>query len=106
MIFAKHVLRGASAAALLAALSIPVIPLAQAPAGDAASDADARAAETERRMTDDERFSLIISVIGPAIGLPRDERIPAMSRTPVPGTHPAFHASAFPRCRAATRAWG
>ena len=29
-----------------------------------AGDADARARETEQQMTDDERFSLIISLIG------------------------------------------
>src|SRR5262249_1874309 len=40
--------------------------------------AEARARETESKMTDDERFSLIISMIGPAaaVGLPRDKRIP------------------------------
>src|SRR5688572_411440 len=40
--------------------------------------AQARARETESRMTDDERFSLVISVIGavPLLGLSRDERIP------------------------------
>jgi beta-glucosidase len=40
--------------------------------------ADARAIETEAKMTDDERFALVISLIGavPSIGIPRDERIP------------------------------
>lgn len=40
--------------------------------------ADGRAYETEQKMTDDERFSLIISLIGPvpSIGVPRDQRIP------------------------------
>jgi beta-glucosidase len=40
---------------------------------------DERACVTEARMTDDERFSLIISLIGavPSIGVPRDARIPA-----------------------------
>src|SRR5262245_54690134 len=40
---------------------------------------DARASETEQKMTDDERFSLIVSLIGavPSIGVPRDQRIPA-----------------------------
>ncbi|MFZ4260452.1 beta-glucosidase family protein [Sphingobacterium sp. HJSM2_6] len=39
---------------------------------------DARARETEKKMTDDERFSLIISVIGrvPGIGIEKDPRIP------------------------------
>src|SRR5262245_15848334 len=40
---------------------------------------DARARATEQQMTDDERFSLIVSVMGavPLIGIPRDPRIPA-----------------------------
>lgn len=39
---------------------------------------DERARATEQQMTDDERFSLIISVIGamPAVGIPRDPRVP------------------------------
>lgn len=45
--------------------------------GQAASP-DERARETEHQMTDDERFSLIISLIGaiPSMGVPRDKRIP------------------------------
>jgi beta-glucosidase len=38
---------------------------------------DERARDTEERMTDDERFSLIISLLGPASIVPRDPRIPA-----------------------------
>jgi beta-glucosidase len=40
--------------------------------------ADTRARETEAKMTDDERFSLLTSLIGavPSIGVPRDKRIP------------------------------
>ena len=40
--------------------------------------ADERARETEQQMTDDERFSLLVSLIGavPSIGVPRDKRIP------------------------------
>jgi beta-glucosidase len=39
---------------------------------------DERAKAVEQQMTDDERFSLIISLIGavPTIGVPRDKRIP------------------------------
>src|SRR5215468_4224666 len=39
---------------------------------------DERARETEQKLTDDERFSLIVSLIGavPSIGVPRDGRIP------------------------------
>src|SRR5262245_56176409 len=44
----------------------------------AQSDPDLRAREVEEQMTDDERFSLIISLLGavPSLGVPRDERIP------------------------------
>src|SRR5262245_24718377 len=39
---------------------------------------EARARETEAKMTDDERFALLVSLIGavPSIGVPRDTRIP------------------------------
>jgi beta-glucosidase len=42
------------------------------------SPADVRAREVEEQMTDDERFSLVVSVMGenPVIPLARDERIP------------------------------
>ncbi|HEY2448968.1 MAG TPA: glycosyl hydrolase, partial [Mycobacterium sp.] len=41
------------------------------------SDPDARAREVEVRMTDEERFSLLVCVIGPSEMWPlRDERIP------------------------------
>ena len=46
---------------------------------DAQEDvAGVRATEIEAQMTDDERFALIISLIGavPSIGVPRDARIP------------------------------
>src|SRR5215510_6564184 len=56
---------------------------AQAPAATPfkpADDAtiDARARETEAKMTDDERFALLVSLIGaiPSMGVPRDPRIP------------------------------
>jgi beta-glucosidase len=44
----------------------------------AESAADLRAREVEQQMTDDERFSLIVSLMGavPSIGVPRDRRIP------------------------------
>ena len=41
------------------------------------SEFDKRAQETERELTDDERFSLLISIMGQHINLPvRDKRIP------------------------------
>src|SRR4051812_32305548 len=52
-------------------------------------DADRRARETERQMTDDERFSLLVSVMGTNFAITeRDERIPPgvpMSAGYVPG---------------------
>lgn len=54
-----------------------------------AADPDARAREVEARMTDDERFALLVSVMGAGDMWPvRDERIPAdapMSAGYVPG---------------------
>jgi hypothetical protein len=66
-------------------VSIAAAPLfmsltTRAAAGDTAvdprlreTDADVRASEVERRMTDDERFSRIVSLIGavPSTGVPR-----------------------------------
>jgi hypothetical protein len=44
--------------------------------GPDAADASVRVRVAEAQMTDAERFSLIVSVIGPAMGLSRDPRIP------------------------------
>jgi beta-glucosidase len=65
---AKTAEAGASASILKAALTSKAI-----------EEADARAREIEQQMTDDERFSLIISVLGEVPGSfagPRDPRIP------------------------------
>src|SRR5262245_61839050 len=47
-------------------------------AGGSPEEVDARAREIEQQMTDDERFSLIVSLVGavPSVGVPRDKRIP------------------------------
>lgn len=63
-------------------------------------DADARAREIETQMTDDERFSLLVGVMGAADELwpLRDERIPPgvpMSAGYVPG----IPGSVSRRCR-------
>lgn len=49
-----------------------------APDSSRALSAAERARRTEELMTDDERFSMIISLLGPVsdIGVPRDSRIP------------------------------
>jgi beta-glucosidase len=48
-------------------------------AGAGESDVDVRARLVEEQLTDDERFSLVVSLIGaiPSIGVSRDPRIPA-----------------------------
>lgn len=65
----------------------------------AVNDPDARAREVEQQLTEDERFSLIVSVLGASDMLPvRDPRIPdgvAMSAGYVPG----IAGSASPPCR-------
>lgn len=69
---------------LAAAQGVPMIALSAAQDFDGRTgpgnggSPDERARATEALMTDDERFSLLISLIGavPAIGVPRDKRIP------------------------------
>jgi hypothetical protein len=64
---------------LLASLLTMALTMALSGAaqGQAASP-DERAREIEQQMTDEERFSLFVSLIGavPSIGVPRDNRIP------------------------------
>jgi len=72
-----------SALSLLLTHVAPTLALAQE------QSADARALETEQQMTDDERFSMLVSVMGTNPVLPvRDRRIPecvAMSAGYTPG---------------------
>lgn len=67
------------------------------------SDPDERAREIEAQMTDDERFSLLVSVMGAGDLWPvRDERIPAdtpMSAGYVRDSPPRGAALADERCR-------
>src|SRR5262250_1761047 len=68
-----------SAAVIVSAGTLPAFAQTTSSTSSAAElSPDDRARETEQRMTDDERFSLIISLIGavPSIGVPRDRRIP------------------------------
>src|SRR5262245_59249203 len=60
---------------LLLVLPIVVTPTVASAQGQTA---DERARQTEQQMTDDERFSLLVSLIGavPSIGQLRDKRIP------------------------------
>src|SRR5262245_59979703 len=59
---------------------------------------DERARETEQKMTDDERFSLIISLMGavPSIGMPRDKRIPVDVKNMSAGYTPRIPRLAVP----------
>jgi beta-glucosidase len=62
--------------AVVASASFPAVAPGQ---GLSPAAAEAEAERVEALMTDDERFSLIISVFGPVaeMGVPRDPRIPA-----------------------------
>jgi beta-glucosidase len=75
---------------ILAFAGVLAVMAGSAPGLAQESEFDVRARETEQRMTDDERFSMIVSLIGavPSIGVPRDPRIPegtAMSAGYTPG---------------------
>jgi len=61
---------------MVSAALAPAINSEEAMAQDASPDERAKA--VEQQMTDDERFSLLVSLIGavPLIGVPRDMRIP------------------------------
>jgi hypothetical protein len=63
------------AASIVMAFSVTLLHPGSASAQH--NDPDRRAHETERKMTDDERFSMLISVMGTNIVNPvRDKRIP------------------------------
>src|SRR5262245_38964485 len=66
------------------------------PADDASIDARAR--ETEAKMTDDERFALLVSLIGaiPSMGVPRDKRIPETVTNMSAGYTPGIARLAIP----------
>jgi beta-glucosidase len=70
--FSHAAVVGSLLSLVLLAVNLPPSAFAQD------GSAKARAIETEQQMTDDERFSMIVSLIGavPSIGVPRDPRIP------------------------------
>jgi beta-glucosidase len=72
------------------------------------SAADTRARETEAKMTDDERFSLIISLIGPvpSIGVPRDKRIPESVRNASAGYTPGSPRLGIPALQSSDASMG
>jgi beta-glucosidase len=69
---------------------------------------DERAREIEAQMTDDERFSLIVSLLGPAaaIGLPRDERIPETMKNTSAGYTPGVERLGIPALQASDASMG
>jgi beta-glucosidase len=70
--------------------------------------ADTRARETEAKMTDDERFSLIISLIGPvpSIGVPRDKRIPESVKNTSAGYTPGIPRLGVPALQSSDASMG
>src|SRR5262245_39979568 len=76
------------------------------PAADDAVDAQAR--EIEQKMTEDERFSLIISLIGPvpSIGVPRDKRIPADVKNTSAGYTPGIPRLGIPALQSSDASMG
>ena len=78
--------------------------------GAAAQDAspDERAEEVERQLTDNERFSLIISLIGaiPLIGVPRDRRIPEDVTNMSAGYTPAIPRLGIPALQSSDASMG
>jgi beta-glucosidase len=72
------------------------------------SDADARARQVEEQMTDDERFSLVISLVGavPAVGVPRDKRIPDEVRNMSAGYTPGVPRLGIPAIQASDASMG
>jgi beta-glucosidase len=78
--FSRRQFSKLTSAAALAASTTGLPAFAQttsAPSNFANPSPDDRAHATEAQMTDDERFSLIVSLLGPASIVPRDPRIPA-----------------------------
>jgi beta-glucosidase len=74
----------------------------------AAESPDDRAKRTEAQMTDDERFSLLISMIGPLpmIDLPRDARIPGEVRNLSAGYTPGVPRLGVPALQSSDASMG
>src|SRR5262249_23906551 len=75
---------------------------------DPSSSADARARETEQKMTDDERFALVISLLGPvpALGVPRDKRIPESMKNTSAGYTPGIARLGIPALQSSDASMG
>src|SRR5215472_6651807 len=74
----------------------------------AAASPDERARETEQKTTDDERFSLIISLIGavPSIGIARDKRIPEEVKNMSAGYTPGIPRLGIPALQSSDASMG
>jgi beta-glucosidase len=72
------------------------------------SSPDARAAATEQQMTDDERFSLLISILGhvPGSFVPADPRIPADLKNPSAGYTPGIPRLGIPALQSSDASMG
>ncbi|MCC6946283.1 MAG: glycoside hydrolase family 3 C-terminal domain-containing protein [Bradyrhizobiaceae bacterium] len=101
---------GTSTAILISALGRQAA--AQTAAGKdktaAAQSPDERARITEQKMTDDERFSLLISIFGsvPSIGIPRDKRIPADVKNLSAGYTPGIRRLGIPALQSSDASMG
>src|SRR5262249_47662645 len=83
------------------------VALAGAAQGQTASP-DERARQTEQKMTDGERFSLIISLMGPvpSVGVPRDKRIPESVKTTGAGYTPGIPRLGVPALQSSDASMG
>src|SRR5262245_23606459 len=92
------------------ATTAPAVPPTTAtpfkPADDASIDARARA--TEAKMTDDERFALVISLLGPvpSLGVPRDTRIPESMKNTSAGYTPGIARLGIPALQSSDASMG
>ena len=77
-------------------------------AKSAAASPDERARETEQKTTDDERFSLIISLMGavPSIGVARDKRIPEEVKNMSAGYTPGIARLGIPALQSSDASMG
>src|SRR5262245_8588996 len=91
-------------AAGILAIGIAAMPTPHAQAQN--TTPDDRATATEQKMTDDERFSLIISLLGPASLVPRDVRIPADVKNVSAGYTPGIPRLGIPALQSSDASMG
>jgi len=103
----REVAKLAGLAALAMSVTAPAVAQTTLP-GAAMPSPDARARETEQKLTDDERFSLIVSLIGavPSIGVPRDRRIPEAVKNMSAGYTPGVPRLGIPALQSSDASMG